>query len=81
MTTSLATMPGATIPEPSDRITVSPAARLQYDGLAANVSRLASTLRAGSATTTKAEEADKLLLEMEGQVRATRLALRRGLRS
>ena len=75
MTLALVT---TTEPTRPDRITIPSVARLRFDELRCNVSRIASTMLAGSATTVSADEADKLLGEIAAQANAARLALRRG---
>lgn len=72
------TLIATTEPTRPDRITIPPSARLRFDELRGNVSRITSTMLAGSATTVSADEADKLLGEIAAQANAARLALRRG---
>lgn len=62
----------------SDRVTISPTARLRFDELHGRVARIAGTMRSMSATPAAFEQAEAMLQEIAAQAHAARLALRRG---
>lgn len=62
----------------SDRVNISPTARLRFDELRGRVARISSTMLSQTATAASADQAEAMLLEIAEQARAAGLALKRG---